>query len=203
MSEVLSSINTTCLELVEPTARDCGSRRGVTSEPTCLDLDALYGSRFRLRWEADGVTRYLWHPEERGWLREILCRHGRVYPVGGTRLAAFSEKPRIVARLADLAGTRTHGSEEVRFDVADAEAVYAVMQPRRRRRLSAVERARKAEILARARRRGVPGTVSESDFSRSESTNVRFAGANKAAESVSEQEPAPQLGAAPEQPPKT
>jgi hypothetical protein len=35
-----------------------------TAQPQCLDLDTLYGSRFRLGWEADGKTRHLWPRDE-------------------------------------------------------------------------------------------------------------------------------------------
>jgi hypothetical protein len=64
-----------------------------------------------------------------------------------------------------------HGVEEVRFDIADVEAVFAVMRPYRRRRLSTVDRHRKAEILSRVRPNAAHRTLSGDEFTSLESTN--------------------------------
>jgi hypothetical protein len=119
------------------------------NEATCVDLDAVYGDRFRLGWEADGATRNLWPREDWSWLRELRCRHGRVYPVGGDMLAAVTDRPRLGARLRRLPCVLTaRGDLEtvVTFRLADAGAVLALLRPYRRRRVTPAERARLAAI---------------------------------------------------------
>ena len=137
----------------------------------CVDLLKLYGKRFSLGWEADGKTRHLWPSADRAWLREIVCRYGRVYPVGGTRLGAFTEHRRIRQRLGRLPRMQSRGAEEVRFDVADAEAVFGVMRPHRRRQVSDAERQRLRRMGAATRFR--PQHVVGGESSEPESTNAR------------------------------
>jgi len=126
--------------------------------PTCIDLKARFGTRYRLRKEADGVT---WHdtaPEERHWLWEIPCQHGVVYPWGGETLAAAITNATAANRVAALPCI-THGrlrgrddrcvrgdEKVVRFHVDDAEAILAILKPRRRRVLTPEQ---KAALVAR------------------------------------------------------
>ena len=133
--------------------------------PTCIDLKARFGTRYRLRKEADGVT---WHdtaPEERHWLWEIPCQHGVVYPWGGETLAAAITNATAANRVAALPCI-THGrlrgrddrcvrgdERVVRFHVDDAETILAILKPRKRRVATASQRA----VLDRGRARSPLG----------------------------------------------
>mgnify|MGYP001461173290 CR=1 FL=1 len=120
--------------------------------PTCIDLRERFGTRYRVRKEADGAT---WHetPEaERPWLLELPCRFGVIYPHGGEILAATVTSRRIGHRVAALPCIRSsRGDTErvVTFHVDDAEAVFALMKPYR---VYAMTEARRSALdAARAR----------------------------------------------------
>jgi hypothetical protein len=120
--------------------------------PTCVDLHAIFGARYRIRREADGVTWYATLESERVWLLEIPCRYGIVYPQGGDILAATITSRimgRRVAALPGILSSRGDLERVVAFCVDDAEAVLAIMQPRLRRRLSPAQRARTTAQLQR------------------------------------------------------
>jgi len=114
---------------------------------TCLDLLDLYGDRFKLRLEADASTST---PEaEFVWLLELPCRYGIVYPHGGDILAATITGRRIgkqVARLPCILSSRGDIERVVLFHVDAAEAVLALLKPRRRRLISPEYQARLAAI---------------------------------------------------------
>lgn len=119
----------------------------------CVDLDALYGARYRLAWEADGATRSQWPRGDWPWLRRVPCRYGYLYVVGGEmRGAVAAGHPGIGRRLRRLPGvTRAFGEADetvAHFPVAVAEAVLALLRPYRRR--TATEAQRRA--LAAGRR---------------------------------------------------
>lgn len=122
---------------------------------TCLDLRARFGDRFKIRKEANGAT---WHetPEaERVWLLELPCMYGVVYPQGGDILAAVVTgryARQEVAALPCLRSRRGDVELVVTFHVDDAETVLAILQPRRRRRLSPEQRARTTAQLQRINR---------------------------------------------------
>src|SRR5262249_48881601 len=121
--------------------------------PTCIDLQARFGRRFRVRVEADGATKSQWPREEWPWLMEIPCRRGRIYPKGGEILQAVSDRPSIRKQLRGLScvlSVRGDLEVVVTFHVEDAEQVFALLKPYRRRRLSEAQRVKQAEILARA-----------------------------------------------------
>ena len=123
--------------------------------PTCVDLAARFGDRYRLRREADGVTWYATPEPERAWLLELPCKYGVVYPHGGEILAAVVTgryARQQVAALACLCSRRGDTELVVTFHVDDAEQVLAILKPRRRRRLSPEQRARSVERLARINR---------------------------------------------------
>ena len=122
------------------------------SNPDCLDLPARYGARFKLRTEAGGATWGATPEAERVWLWEVPCKYGVVYPQGGTRHAAALTSRRIghqVAALPGIVASRGDVERVVIFDVADAEPVLALLQPRLRRRLAPEQRARATAQLQR------------------------------------------------------
>jgi hypothetical protein len=113
------------------------------TSPTCIDLRERFGTRYRVRQEADGVTWYETPESERVWLLELPCRYGVVYPHGGEMLAAVVTgryARQQVAALPCIVSRR--GDEElvVTFHVNDTEAVLAIMKPRRRRQVSPEQR---------------------------------------------------------------
>ena len=113
--------------------------------PTCVDLRERFGTLYRVRKEADGATWYETAESERVWLLEVPCRHGVVYPHGGEILAAVVTGRYARQQVADLACIRSRrGDAElvVTFHVDDAEAVFALLKPRRQRRVSPEQRER-------------------------------------------------------------
>jgi hypothetical protein len=122
--------------------------------PTCIDLGARFGTRFRVRREADGATWYATPEAERTWLLEIRCRYGFVYPQGGEILAAAITSRRIgrqVAALPGILSSRGDVERVLTFPMDDAEAVLALLKPYRRRHLSPEQRAQSVARLARLR----------------------------------------------------
>jgi hypothetical protein len=119
---------------------------------TCIDLQARFGRRYRVSFEADGATRSQWPESDRPWLLEIRGRSGVVYPQGGEILVAMTPRPRLGAKLRALPCVLTaRGDTEtvVAFHVDDAPAVFALLKPYKRRQVSAAERERLAALRAR------------------------------------------------------
>jgi hypothetical protein len=144
---------------------------GARHAPWPMDLRTRFGDHYRIGWEASGSTRSGWPKSERSWLLELRCRYGIVYPYGGEILAAWTDRPRIGAKLRALACVlRARGDAEtvVTFHVNDAEAVFRILKPYRRRRLSDAQRLRNIENLARARQRRE--SLTQRDFATPEST---------------------------------
>ncbi len=143
------------------------------SESACISLAERFGRRFRLSWEANGATKTQWTPEDRPWLLEIRGRHGVVYPKNGEILQAMSYRPRIARQLRALPCVLTaRGDVEtvVTFHVVDAEAVFALLKPYRRRQVAEAQRQRLATVGKRFRFSGQHGV--ESAFPALESTNA-------------------------------
>ena len=108
---------------------------------SCINLQERFGQRYRIGWEADGTTRGQWPEADRPWLREIRCkRRGVIYPQGGEILAAMTPRTRVAARLRALPCILSvRGALEtiVTFHVDHADAVFEIMQPYKRRKVSA------------------------------------------------------------------
>jgi len=139
---------------------------------SCVNLQERFGRRYRVGWEADGATKGLWPKDDWPWLMEIRGRHGVVSPKGGDVLQAMTPHRRVGARLRALPWcvAIARGEEEtvVTFHVDDAAAVFKLIRPYRRRRVSEAERRRLAALSARF---GFgAGHISESDFPALEST---------------------------------
>lgn len=112
----------------------------------CIDLRAEFSHQYQVHTElSDGSL-------QDPWQLIIPCRHGHIYPHGGSLLGAATHNRGPVAnRLAALPSVRIvqDGDDGINvvFDVADFDSVAQVMQPKRKRRLSAEKRAEHIERL--------------------------------------------------------
>lgn len=118
----------------------------------CVDLRATFGRQYRIELEESyWAEKPEYRADQAAWLMIIPCRFGHIYPFGGSTLAAWTYSPSRRRRLAGLACCRIHqeGDREITalFDVADFARVAAALRPRRRRRLSAEQRAASVERL--------------------------------------------------------
>lgn len=123
-----------------------------TQQP--IDLRVHSGDRYRVSWEANGTTRSAWPEAEQSWLLELRCKYGIVYPQGGAILAATITSRQIGRRVAALPCIRTsRGDVErvVTFHVDDADAVFELLRPSRRRQVSPEEQDRLVAIGQRHR----------------------------------------------------
>jgi len=115
----------------------------------CPDLKTIAAGKYRLNRDES------YHAEhgERGrssapWLWVIPCLHGHVFPFGSGLLAASTDRRGGIARrVAALPGCHVHQDGDdgltVVFPVAMFETVAAILKPRRRRRWSEAERAKR------------------------------------------------------------
>lgn len=119
----------------------------------CLDLDRRFGDQLRIANEP-GLP---FKPKARDpWLREIRCRHGRIYPMGPETLAAWTGTTRHAKCLLRVPGVRRHqvGDAEAtvifELDSRTQEEIFRLLKPRRRRRIRSP---RLLEALEAGRRR--------------------------------------------------
>ncbi|MDX6768929.1 MAG: hypothetical protein SF051_05310 [Elusimicrobiota bacterium] len=117
------------------------------------NLKEQFGDRYKVRDDGtDDSDR-----KERPWCLEIPCRYGAIYPHSGDgRLAARADSARMSKRLEALGyPVVQRGDQELVcvFPPADLERVADVLQARRRRKLTAEQRAKQAIILSAARER--------------------------------------------------
>ena len=85
---------------------------------------------------------------------ELRCRYGRVYPKGGEILQAYSDHPRIRAKLRALpCAMSERGDVEtvITFHVDDVKQMFSVLKPYRRRQVSDAERTRLQKMGSRHR----------------------------------------------------
>jgi hypothetical protein len=86
----------------------------------------------------------------RPWYWRVPCRYGFVSIHGPATLAAWTGNPKIVGKLVSIPGVRIHqrGDTEARvlFGPEILDSVVAVLQARKRRRISDSERERLASI---------------------------------------------------------
>ena len=119
--------------------------QSITITPTqqsaaCIDLKEKFGRRYRVAYEDS----YFADP----WLLIVPCRYGHIFPHGGNLLAASVDgHPNVAGVLRRLSCCQIHqdgdfGEVTVIFDVADFAKVARIIQPRRRRQVSAQERDR-------------------------------------------------------------
>jgi hypothetical protein len=118
---------------------------------SCIDLKKQFGADFKVEYEES-------YRAERGdsarvrdpWLLIIPCQHGHIFPFGGNRLAASTNRRGAIAkRLASLpnADVFQDGDDgiSVTFGLADFDSVSSIIRPRRRRKLSPEQRAKLIE----------------------------------------------------------
>ena len=127
------------------------SQEPVVSTAGYIDLQASFGTQFKVGYEES----YYGECGDRArtpdpWLMILMCQHGHVYPHGGTKLAASTNRRGAVARaLAKLPCCNVHQDSDdgvtVLFDVADFPQVATLLKPRRKRQLSAEQMARLVE----------------------------------------------------------
>jgi len=122
----------------------------------CVDLRATFAGRFRFAWdESYEAERPEFRAVEAPWLIIIPGRHGRIFPWGGRRLAAYSASRTARRALEAREGvTVAQGGAScaeviVTFDVSLIDAVAAIVgskQPRKRltpdQRAALIERGR-------------------------------------------------------------
>ena len=114
----------------------------------CVNLEALYGERFKIKRDPA-------YPAccKDPWTFVIPCeRDGEIYPHGGTLIACqIDGRPVTAAKIEALPGakvTQEGGRDKtVVVDVRHAEAVFRIMKPRKRRRLSEKQRRIQSERL--------------------------------------------------------
>jgi len=114
-----------------------------------VDLEASFGRRFKVSWEADGATRNQWPREAWPWLMEIRGRHGLIHPYGGELLCAVSNTGHTGAKLRRLPFVLdARGDQEtvIRFHVDHVKDVFGIIRPYRRRRVSEETRKRLREL---------------------------------------------------------
>jgi hypothetical protein len=115
----------------------------------CVNLKERFGGRFKVRSEesyradrGDGAR------AEDPWMMILPCGYGHIFPHSGSLLAASVDgHSNVAGMLRRLPCCRVHqdgdfGELTVLFDVADLAEVAKIMRPRRRRQVSAAERAR-------------------------------------------------------------
>jgi hypothetical protein len=142
----------------------------------CIDLERTFAGRFKCARDEAYVERADLRAAEAVWLTFIPCRFGKIHPYGGRILADSFAAGRARRRALDVLPQVTvicggcPGSVDVAvtFDVADIEAVAAVLHARRPPRLSEAERARRhARLLELRARRAVTRAGSEIQAARS------------------------------------
>jgi len=127
------------------------------SETECIDLGERFGQEYKIGHDSAYNVDYGPHARRQDpWLLTILCRHGHIYPHGGTTLAASTNLRGAIAHrlmLLPCCEVQQDGSDGVTvlFDLADFEEVAAIIQPRRRRRLKEAQRLACTERLANLR----------------------------------------------------
>lgn len=115
--------------------------------PECIDLRERFGADYRIGLDESAECR------SDPWMYRLLCRRGVIFPWGGSRLAAMIDyRPGVARQVAVIPGVRLEqgGDREFTFSF-DAELfpqIAEIVQPRRRRRLSAEQRAACSAQLA-------------------------------------------------------
>jgi hypothetical protein len=133
---------------------------------TCINLQKLCGDRYRIGHDDAAQT---WGERADPWVMTVPCQRGVIYPYGGDHLAVEVDyHPAAAKQLAALPSVRCvqDGDQEktYTFPAAILEAVAAIVKPRKRKQVSAEERARLAD-MGKQHRFGRRFTGCESDIS--------------------------------------
>ncbi len=119
----------------------------------CVNLKREFGKTYRVRYEESYYAEYGPNARvEAPWLMVIPCRNGYICPLGGRDLVACTNHLGPVANvLKSLPFTRMAQDGDdgcnIQFDVKHFDEVARIMKPRRRRRLSPEERAKRIKRL--------------------------------------------------------
>jgi hypothetical protein len=117
-------------------------------EMNCVNLRKTLGKKWRITWDPAYNPRHVARESLDPWMMQIPCRGGMtIYPHGGTKLAVECDyHPQVARQLGSIPGVELvqDGDHEKTFvfDVSLFDQVAAIVNPRRRRRLSAQHRAR-------------------------------------------------------------
>jgi hypothetical protein len=118
-----------------------------------IDLKARFGDRYKI--VLDESASVDTDRETRLWCYRIPCRYGFISVWGEDTLAGYTDRARMISRLIAVPGVtvRRRGDTECRviFPPRCSDAVADVLQARRRVRLSAEERERRAAWIQRVR----------------------------------------------------
>jgi hypothetical protein len=113
----------------------------------CFDLKSRFGKTYRVVSE-DGNSR-----NTDPWNWQLLCRKGHVYPHSDTRLGAATDTAHaaLLRRLLAIPSAQEEqlgdDGANISFDLADFTAVAKIMRPRRRRQLTAKQKAAAVDRL--------------------------------------------------------
>ncbi len=118
-----------------------------------IDLKREYGHRFRISFDASAAMETI--PAERVWLHRIPCRYGFIGVHGPEVLMAHTCSRRLLPRLLSIPGVvvRQRGDDEFNlcFPPEQMDAVAAILQARRPRKLNALDRERLIDAGRRSR----------------------------------------------------
>jgi hypothetical protein len=127
------------------------------SGPTCVDLRKRFPG-YRLQWDESHIPGQDFDP----WLLEIPCKYGKIYPYGGKQLCAYTDRPRLIARLRAIAGAVAHQEGDfelvVRFPVDGWKPYFQLLRAKRRRTVTPMVRAA-LQKATEQRRKGVSRAV--------------------------------------------
>lgn len=122
-----------------------------------IDLKSLAGHRYRIT--LDESANLDTDRESRLWYYRIPCKHGFISVHGPGLLAAYTDRTRMMAKLAALPDVRVHqqGDRELRvlFEPDQLDAVADLLKARRRVHLSPEERQRRKDLIQRVGRNHV------------------------------------------------
>lgn len=139
----------------------------------CINLRERFPD-YRLRWDESHVPGQDFDP----WLLEIPCKYGRIYAYGGNELCAYTDRPRLLARLKAIPGARVHQEGDfelvVRFHVEDWEPYFHLLRAKRKRTLSPGVRLALQKALDERRRRASQARETRSERTPEPDTSARL-----------------------------
>lgn len=114
------------------------------------NLKALFGDKYRVTWEQDGMNAHRSSNPDTVWRMRIVGKKGEVYPYGPGKIGVMTGNCHTARRL----GKPIKPGEETAIivDLSLAETVFDLIKPRRVRKLSEQSRAESTQRLALARK---------------------------------------------------
>jgi hypothetical protein len=138
--------------------------------PSCINLLARFGAVYRIAFDPAYDRRNIPRRCLDPWAMVMPCHYGTIYPHGGDVLAIeLDVHPVIARRLAALPGVTLyqdgHDEKTFHFPIDLFEQVAEIVRPKRRRTLTAEQKAKLAAANQATRFRGAgarktaPGTL--------------------------------------------